>query len=157
LDLDPAFGGSEFLIAVRLNASCFLQISVAAAQKIQELYRTVTDELGHFAVDAILSWNCSLLSPNDGRGLRHVGIHNGSVLECTMAIRGGMQGTAESTAVRNRAHAMVRQCKSKVDSLKTLVDRVVSSIPQPSAGKAAAMESSVRVEVAALRGTGAKV
>jgi hypothetical protein len=158
LDLDPVFEFSgALLITVRLNFSCFIKIGVAASQKIQELYRTVKDELGPIAMDAILSWNCSSLSPNDGRALRQVGILHGSVIECAVAIRGGMQRTAESTAVRSSLHEKVRQCKSKVDGLQTLVERIAFSIPQPSASEALAMESSGRVETAALRGTGTKV
>jgi hypothetical protein len=152
------WASSPLLITVRLYASCFLQISVAATQTIQDLHSIVKDELGPIGVDAILSWNCSPLSPNDGRRLGHSGIHHGSVIECAFAIRGGTQGTAESTAARNSAQEKVRQCKSKVDGLKTLVDRVMFSIPQPSAGEAAATESGGRrVEAAALRGTGTKV
>ena len=148
---------STFLITVRLHASCFLQIRVAATQTIQELHGIVKDELGPIGVDAILSWSCSPLSPHDDRGLGHVGIHHGSVIECAVAIRGGMQGTAKSTAARNSAHEKVRQCKSKVDGLKTLVDGVMLSIPLPSVGEAAATVSGGRVEAAALRSTGTKV
>jgi hypothetical protein len=148
---------SAFLVTVRLHASCSLQISVAGIQTIQELHGIVKDELGPIGVDAILSWNCSPLSPSDGRGLGHVGIHHGSVIECALAIRGGMQGAAESTAARISAHEKVRQCKSKVDGLKKLVDRVMHSIPLPNAGEAVATESLGPVEAAALRGTGTKV
>ena len=88
---------------------------------MQALHRTVTAELGPIGADAILSWNSSPLWLNDGRGLGQVGIHRGSVIECAVAMRGGMQGTAESTAARSSAQEKLRQCKAKVHGLKTLV------------------------------------
>ena len=159
-DSTAAFGTSRIvLITVRLNGGCFLRISVAAAIKIRELYSTITSELSLIAKNAMLSWNCSLLSSSDDRGLLQVGIVDGSVIECALAMRGGMQpeGAAKTAAVRSRANGQVRKCISKVQSLKSLVDRTIFSIPQRIASDAAVMESGRLTESVALHGTGTKV
>jgi hypothetical protein len=125
---------SAFLVLVRLHVSCFLQISVAETETIQALYRTVTAQLGPIGVDAILSWNCFPLSPNDGRELGQVGIHHRSMIECTLTLRGGMKGTAESTAdsARRSAREKGRQFKFKVFGLETLVStRPMRSLTSP--------------------------
>jgi hypothetical protein len=154
---DPALGASStVLIALRLNESCTVQTRVGAAQKIQDLYSTVTDALQLVAMDVILSWNCSLLSSNDGRGLLQIGIVDGSVIECALAMRGGMHGTAASAPARRRTNEQIRQCMSKVESLKKLVDQAMSSIPKPIASGAALIESNGRTE-SSLQGTETKV
>jgi hypothetical protein len=107
-------------------------------------------------MDLILSWNCSLLVPKDERGLLQVGIVHGSGIECALSMRGGMQGTAKSTVGRHKTNEQVKECISKIRSMKNLVDQTISSIPQPIVGESAAMESSGRVE-ASPRGTETKV
>jgi hypothetical protein len=162
LDSDPAFGPAGFgasstvLISLRLNGGCTIQIRAGAAQKIENFYRTVTDKLRSVAMDAILAWNCSLLSSNDGRGLRQIGIVDGSVIECALTMRGGMQGTAALAPAKRGANKQIRQCISKVESLKTLVDQAMSSIPKLIASGSALMESNGRAE-SSLRGTKTKV
>jgi hypothetical protein len=161
LDLDPFVGSSStFLIAVRLNTSCLIQINVATTQRIGELLRTITDKLRLACMDTILSWNSSLLASNDDRGLLQVGIVHGSVIECALAMRGGMQGTAESADGRRRTNEQVRQCISKVQSMKSFVDQAISNITQPIVSESAATESSGQVEALsghAPRGTETKV
>jgi hypothetical protein len=118
-----------FLIAVRLKDGCFLQIRAWEMQKIRELFRAVTSALRHLVTDPILSLNCCPLSSSDGRGLRQAGIGEGIVIECAWAMRGGMQGTAESTTVTRRTKERVMQCTSKVKTLKTMVDQAIRGIP----------------------------
>jgi hypothetical protein len=144
LDSDSAAGTlGALLVIVRLSAGCFLEIRLAAGQRIRELYRTVADALEPVATDFMLSLNRSLLSPNDGTRLRQAGIVYGSVVECSVPMRGGMQATAEAAAARHRANEQVRQCITKVQSMQTLVERVISGITQPMAKGA---ESKGRVE-----------
>ena len=146
LDSDSARAAGTLgalLVIVRLSAGCFLEIRLAAGQRIRELYRTVADALEPVATDFMLSLNRSLLSPNDGTGLRQAGIVYGSVVECSVPMRGGMQATAEAAAARHRANEQVRQCITKVQSMQTLVERVISGITQPMAKGA---ESKGRVE-----------
>ena len=138
MDSDSAAGTiGALLVIVRLSAGCFLQMPVAAGQRVRELHQAVAYALRPVATDVILSLNRSLLSPNDGRGLQEVAIVNGSVIECAVALRGGMQATAEPAAARRRANEQVRQCIAKVQGMQTLVERTILGIQKPMANDAA--------------------
>ena len=153
-DVDPASGASGALVvAVRLNGGgCMLRMSVAAAATVRELCRAVAQALGPVAEDVALSWNCARLAANDGRALRQVGMVDGSVVEGAFGMRGGMQGAAESAGASRGRNEQVRQWISKVQSIQSLVEQAMTSIPGPIAsGAAAAMESSGRA-ASALRG-----
>ena len=116
LEAAPAAVGA-WLVLVRLPHGCLLQARVGADQRISELYRSVAVALGPAAARVVLSCNGSLLSPIGGGVLQQVGIGYGSVVECTWRTRGGME--SDGRGVRQQ----VRDCLSKVQSMKEMVER----------------------------------
>ena len=169
LNSGRASGASSTLfVAVRVHGAGWLHMRAAAGDSVGALCRAVADALRPVAADVTLSWNCSGLSSHDGRGLRQVGLVDGSVIECALGLRGGMQGADESEPAggRRRTQEQIRQCLAKAQSMslkmqhmKALAEQTMLSldVPRPIASDAAAEMASSGRTTAALPGPAMKV
>ncbi len=153
MDFNSSFGASSvYTIAIRLNVSCssLLQIQVVATQPVGVLHSAVADALQPVGEDVILSWGCSLLSPSDDRKLHQIGISEGAVIECAIAVRGGMQGSA-GMARSSKVNEQLKQCLSMVQRIQADLNTGMHSVSPPIVARdtlsVAGAKCSGRVEV----------